>query len=243
MYLRLKYMGNKNIQNIKDLENLIGLSFASGSHLKQALTHSSFTNEAHQGSILSNERMEFLGDALVGLVSARELYMRMPKCSEGELTELRASIVKGETLAKVARDINLGNFLVLGHGEETSGGRDRTSNLAAALESLLGAVLLERGFAEAYEITVRLLGFQLDESVENGVQRDPKTLLQEFVQAHDRGALQYKIVKESGPGHDKLFTVEVLVGERAIATGTGHRKVDGEREAAEKALKYLNPAS
>ena len=224
MYLRLKYMGNKNIQNIKDLENLIGLSFASGSLLKQALTHSSFTNEAHQGSILSNERMEFLGDSLVGLVAARELYMRMPECSEGELTELRASIVKGETLAKVAREINLGKFLVLGHGEETSGGRDRTSNLAAAL-------------------AVCLLGFQLDESVKNGVQRDPKTLLQEFVQAHNQGGLEYKTVKESGPGHDKLFTVEVFVGETAIATGTGHRKVDGEREAAEKALKYLNSGS
>ena len=112
-------MSNKDIQHIKDLEKLIGLSFSSGSILRQALTHSSFTNEAHYSSILSNERMEFLGDSLVGLVAARELYMRMPECSEGELTELRASIVKGETLAKVAREINLGKFLVLGQGEET----------------------------------------------------------------------------------------------------------------------------
>ena len=236
-------MSDKDIQHIQDLEKLIGLSFASGSILRQALTHSSFTNEANHSSNLSNERMEFLGDSLVGLVAARELYMRMPECSEGELTELRASIVKGETLAKVAREINLGKFLVLGHGEETSGGRDRTSNLAAALESLLGAVLLERGFSKAYEIAVCLLGFHLDESVKNGVQRDPKTLLQEFVQAHNQGGLEYKTVKESGPGHDKLFTVEVFVGETAIATGTGHRKVDGEREAAKKALKYLNPGS
>ena len=234
-------MNNRDIQHITDLEKLVGLSFAPGNLLRQALTHSSFTNEANHSSNLSNERMEFLGDALVGLVAARELYMRMPECSEGELSEFRASIVKGKTLAKVAREINLGKFLILGHGEEASGGRDRTSNLSAALESLLGAVLLERGFSEAYEIAVCLLGFQLDESVKNGIQRDPKNLLQEFVQAHSQGDLEYKTVKESGPERDKLFTIEVLLGETTIGTGTGHRKIDGEREAAEKALKYLNP--
>ncbi|MQF99122.1 MAG: ribonuclease III [SAR202 cluster bacterium] len=236
-------MSNKDIQNIKDLEKLIGLSFASGSLLRQALTHSSFTNETHHSPILSNERMEFLGDAVIGLVVARELYIRMPHCSEGELTELRASVVKGQTLAKVARKINLGKFLILGHGEETSGGRDRTSNLSAALESLFGAVLLERGLSEAYEIAVCILGFELDESIKNGVQMDPKNLLQEFVQAHGQGDLEYKLVKESGPVRDKLFTVEVLVNETVIATGAGRRKIDGEREAAEKALKYLNPKS
>ena len=234
-------MNARNILHIKDLEKLVGLSFAPGSLLRQALTHSSLINEIHNNSKFSNERMEFLGDSLVGFVMAMELYIRIPEGQEGELSELRSFMVKGETLAKIAKDINLGSFIIMGQGEEHSGGRNRTSNLAATLEALLGAVLLEKGFQEACEVTIDLLKYDLDEVIRNGVQRDSKTLLQEFIQSQGKGNPTYRTIGESGPEHAKIFTVEVLVGETSLGKGDGYRKVDGEREAARKALEYLNP--
>jgi ribonuclease-3 len=221
------------------LEKCLGISFADGDLLSQALTHPSAVNEDPQAFSSSNQRLEFLGDAFIDFVVAQELYRRLPQMPEGELTELRSAIVRGETLAKVARDLSLGSFLHMGQGEEGSGGRERESNLAATLEAVIGALLLDRGSEAAYSLTLGLLQPELERTIHEGFAKDPKSRLQELAQGMGKGFPVYRTVAESGPDHLRTFTIEAVIAGQVMGTGSGRRKVEGERAAAQQALKAL----
>ena len=225
-----------------DLEARLGRSFSDHRLLSEALTHSSVVNEDPRANPASNQRLEFLGDALIGLVAARELYRLLPAAHEGTLTELRAAVVRGETLARVARSISLGDYLRLGQGEEASGGRERDSNLASALEALVGAVLLDRGEEEACEVALRLIRTELQRVAREGAERDPKSRLQEVTQGLGMGSPSYRTTSQTGPEQDRTFHIEVLVASRVMGSGSGRRKVDGERAAALEALEMLAAA-
>ncbi len=201
-----------------------------------ALTHRSFAYES--GGIPTNERLEFLGDAVLGVVVAHELYTRHPDYSEGQLAKMRSAVVNARALASVARELSLGSFLKLGKGEETTGGRDKTSILADTMEAVIGATYLEHGMPIAHELVLRLFGDLLDYSASLGAGLDWKTSLQELVAEHGLGIPTY-VVEQSGPEHAKEFQAHVLLGERAFESGRGTNKKEAEQQAASNAYTEL----
>lgn len=222
--------------DLKDFQEILGVTFKNPSLLELALVHSSYVNE-NPGSVSGhNERLEFLGDAILGFIVAEKLYQDFPDLSEGEMTKLRAALVRRETLAVVARDIRLGDFLYLGRGEEASGGRSKAANLAGALEALVAAIFLDQGEAGTRGIVLRLLRGELKKAVSQGMAADFKSRLQELVQSQRQLTPAYRVVEEAGPEHDKRFTVEVMVGDRVLGRGTGKSKKRAEAEAARAAL-------
>lgn len=221
---------------LKEFEKNIGYSFKNEKLLKQALTHSSYANEKHMKKFSDNERLEFLGDAVLEVVSSEFLFKNYPKKTEGELTKLRASIVCEPTLASCTEPIHLGDFLYLGKGEDLTGGRKRKSILSDAMEAVIGAIYLDGGFASAKEF---ILKYILTDIEDKQLFYDSKTILQEVVQG-EHGQLSYVVLEESGPDHDKCFTIAVCIGEKQISVGVGHTKKAAEQEAAYKALRILN---
>lgn len=220
------------------LERRLGIEFKDRSLLKLALTHRSYVHEAPDDASESNERLEYLGDAFLGFVVAEHLYGRFPDLAEGRLTALRSGLVRSATLAAVAGELDLGERLYLGHGEETSGGRTRERNLARGFEAVLGAILLDQGYVEAKRWTLKLFKDRL-ESLPPGQVDDFKSLLQERVQAEGSPPPVYRTVKEEGPDHDRDFTVEVIVDGAVAGEGSGPSKQKAEREAARAALANL----
>ena len=210
--------------NFLELQDKIGYEFKQEKLLRQALTHSSFANEKHLRKHSDNERLEFLGDAVLEIVSSDFLYKAYPDKSEGDLTKLRASLVCEPTLAICTREMELGKYLFLGKGENLTGGRNRNSILSDALEAVIGAIYLDGGFEHAKKLFY-----------------DCKTSLQEVVQGHYEEELNYRLISEEGPDHDKRFSVEARIGERVIGTGIGHTKKAAEQEAAYQALLLLKP--
>lgn len=219
----------------------IGMFFSDQNLLRIALTHASAANEIKSGSTDSNERLEFLGDSLIGLVIANELFRRLPEKPEGYLTELRSYLVNRETLADVAKQISLGDYIVLGQGEKQTGGQYRDSNLSSCFEALMGAVLLDQGFNKAYSVVTQLLSEEIEEVVQNGVERDPKSHLQELTQSMGKGTPQYVLVQQTSEKHTRTFVVEIILDTEVIGKGTGQRKLDAERIAATKAIELLRP--
>jgi len=219
---------------VDQLEKRLGYRFRQKSLLENALTHSSYANENKKNSHCSNERLEFLGDSVLGFVVAEYLYHRYPEKPEGELTRMRADLVCERSLAAVARSLQLGHSLRLGHGEMQSGGRQRDSILADAVESILAAAYLDGGFAAAAGIIDR----HLLQECQSGPQRnsDFKTALQELVQREKDRVIQYQLISQSGPDHDKTFTVEVYLDSNRIGRGVGHQKKLAEQMAARDAL-------
>ena len=225
------------------LERELQITFRNRDLLKQALVHRSYLNERPEALQESNERLEFLGDALLSVVTAEALYHRYPKSTEGELTELRAALVRRESLAKIAQELHLGQYLYLGQGEKTSGGMDRTSNLAAVLEALVGAALVDGGYGAARELALRLLAPALEEADRQDAFRDAKSQLQEVVQRQGLPLPTYRIVETRGPEHQREFLVEVVVGDRVMGKGVGRRKSEAEKAAASEALKAIVPGA
>lgn len=221
--------------DIKKFQEVIGYHFHDEKLLRQALTHSSFANEKHLKKHSDNERLEFLGDAVLEIISSEFLYKEYPDKPEGELTKLRASIVCEPTLALCTKDIALGEYLLLGKGEDQTGGRGRKSILSDALEAVIGAIYLDGGFANAKEFIHR---FILNDMEHKKLFYDSKTILQEVVQGEHEN-LTYELISESGPDHNKSFTVEARVGSRVLGEGTGRTKKAAEQEAAYKALLKL----
>jgi len=221
------------------LQHTLDVSFRDPSILRQALTHPSYVNEHPGETGGSNQRLEFLGDALVSLVVAWELYRRHPQLEEGALTDLRSDAVRGQTLAGVARRLKLGEHLLLGQGESASGGHDRDSNLAAALEALVGAVLVDRGYRAAQRFALRVLRPELAQAGPSTMPKDPKSQLQERVQSEGGAAPRYEVVDAEGPDHRRLFTVQVMVDGQVAGTGRGGRKVEAERQAAQDAMRRM----
>ena len=220
------------------LEDHLGIALRDKDLLRRALTHTSYVHESADPSLESNERLEFLGDAFLGLVVGQELYERFPGLPEGQLTTLRATLVRSETLAEVASSLQLGDYLYLGKGEEQSGGRRRERNLARAIEALLGAILSDQGFEAAKEWTLGLFEDRLDALPDSTV-IDDKSRLQEAIQAEGAPPPIYRTIDAQGPEHSKDFTVEVMVRERVLGTGRGSSKRRAQREAARQALERL----
>ena len=221
---------------METLESKLGYSFKDRSLLENALTHSSYANE-NKSSMGSNERLEFLGDSVLGMVTADFLYRRHPDLPEGDLTRLRAALVREESLAEVADRLDLGEYLRLGKGESAGGGRERPSIRADAVEAILAAVYLDGGLEEARKLIHRLI---LDREEEKAVRRDYKTALQELVQREAGQVLAYRLTGESGPDHAKEFTVEVDLNGKVAGKGTGHSKKEAEQMAAKAAVERLN---
>ena len=220
----------------KKIQAVIGYEFQDDTLLRSALTHSSYANELRRKGVSDNERLEFLGDAVLELVTSDFLYSKYPDYTEGKMTKIRASLVCEQSLAQVAADISLGSFLFLGKGEQQTGGRRRKSVLSDAVEAVIGAIYLDGGFANAKEFVLK---FILTDIEKKSLFFDSKTILQEYVQAQDTGALSYRLLSQSGPEHDKHFEAAAYVGEKQIATGTGHTKKAAEQEAAYHALLEL----
>ena len=224
---------------IKDLEAAIGYRFQNITLLQNVLTHSSYANERWHNSLKSNERLEFLGDSILGMVVAEYLYKNFPDRPEGELTRMRADMVCEKTLASVAARINLGHHLMLGNGEEQGGGRSRDSILADAVESVIAASFLDGGMAAARSFIEKFILVEVP--VRKMHNADYKTALQELIQQKKNQTLSYALVGESGPDHDKRFEVEVSLNGRVIGTGTGSSKKRAEQMAAQSALENLQP--
>jgi len=215
------------------------MTFRDISILKQAFVHSSYINENPGFHLPDNERLEFLGDALLSFIVAERLYHEFPHFGEGELTEIRILLIRQETLAQLALTLHLGDYLHLGKGEEATGGRERQTNLADVFEALVGAIFLDQGLDTARDFVVGKLGSHLERVRTEGIGRNYKALLQEFAQAKFKQLPTYRIVEASGPDHDKGFIVEVVLGDRVLGTGSGKSKRAAEMEAARLAWEQL----
>ncbi len=224
---------------IKDLEEAIGYRFHNISLLQNALTHSSYANERWHNGLLSNERLEFLGDSILGMLVAEYLFRSFPDRPEGELTRMRADMVCEKTLAAVANEIHLGDHLLLGHGEEQGGGRSRDSILADAMESVIAACFLDGGMEAAQRFIRRFILVEVPVTKLHNA--DYKTQLQELVQQKRNQVLTYTLAGESGPDHDKQFDVEVSLNGRVVGRGCGSSKKRAEQDAARLAIKHLFP--
>ena len=224
---------------IKDLETAIGYRFHNISLLQNALTHSSYANERWHNSLLSNERLEFLGDSVLGMLVAEYLYRNFPDRPEGELTRMRADMVCEQTLAAVANRIGIGEHLLLGHGEEQGGGRSRNSILADAMESVIAACFLDGGMEAALGIVQKFILVEVP--VKKLHNTAYKTTLQELVQRKKNQTLIYALVGQSGPDHNKQFVVEVSLNGSAVGKGTGTSKKRAEQDAARDATERLFP--
>ena len=224
---------------IKDLEKAIGYSFRNIQLLQNALAHSSYANERWHNSLLSNERLEFLGDSVLGMLVAEYLFKTFPDRPEGELTRMRADMVCEHTLATVANKIGLGVHLLLGHGEERLGGRSRESILADAVESVIAACFLDGGLEAAAQFVRKYILVEVPVTKLNNV--DYKTALQELVQQKKNQVLSYTLVGQSGPDHDKLFDVEVSLNGSVVGSGSGRSKKRAEQMAAKSAMEKLFP--
>jgi ribonuclease-3 len=219
------------------LENKIMYHFSDPSVLFHALTHSSYANEMRMKKEKNNERLEFLGDAVLELVTSEYVYKEYSNLTEGDLTKLRASIVCEQTLSACARDLNIGEYLLLGKGEDISGGRERDSILSDALEAVLGAIYIDGGFTNAKEF---VKSFILDDLKNKDLFFDSKTILQEMIQnGNNKQKIKYKLISEEGPDHNKTFTIAVCVGNDEIGCGMGRTKKAAEQEAAYQAIKHL----
>ena len=224
---------------IKELEEAIGYRFHNISLLQNALTHSSYANERWHNGLLSNERLEFLGDSVLGMLVAEYLYRSFPNRPEGELTRMRADMVCEGTLAAAANRIGLGKHLLLGHGEEQGGGRSRDSILADAMESVIAACFLDGGLDAALEVVRRFILVEVPVTKLHNM--DYKTQLQELVQQKKNQALTYTLVGQSGPDHDKSFDVEVSLNGQVVGSGSGSSKKRAEQDAARAAIEKLFP--
>lgn len=222
---------------MKSLEEKLGYTFQDKSLLENALTHSSCANES-KGRLHSNERLEFLGDSILGMVVAEHLYRNHPDLPEGELTRTRAALVCEESLVEVAHDLGLGDYLKLGKGEEAGGGRTRPSIRADAVEAVLAAVYLDGGIGSARKIIQKYI---LSREIEGlNSQRDYKTALQELVQRESGQSLKYRLTGSEGPDHDKRFFVEVDLNGQPVGAGKGRSKKEAEQMAAKAAIAKLN---
>ena len=220
----------------RDLEARLSLKFKNPELLRLALIHTSYLNEHPGIGIGSNERLEFLGDAALGVVVAHQLYELYPDVDEGKLTELRAHLVRRDTLARAAARFDLGEYLHLGRGEDAAGGRRRPTNLARTYEAVVGAIFLDGGIVKARAFIRRSLREEFAALRKKGMPHDPKSRLQEVIQSRWQTTPSYKLLKTEGPDHARRFTVQVLVGGRTLGIGEGRSKQMAEKEAAQKAL-------
>jgi len=232
---------NELQQTLRAFSGELNLCFNEIKVLGQSMVHTSYINDHPTQSVESNERLEFLGDAVLDYVVAKYLYSSFSEMTEGNLTVARVALVREETLARIARELCLGELLFLGQGEESSGGRDRDSNLAGVLEALIGAISLDIGIESAESFILNVLDNDIKNISINGLPKDPKSKLQEVIQAEYRATPLYRVIDEFGPGHAKNFVVEVYINDDTVlGQGNGTRKSDAERNSAVNALENLD---
>ena len=231
-------INRKAVYNISKFEETINYTFENKSYILEALTHSSYSNENKNYKF--NERLEFLGDSVLSIIVSDYLFKTEKELPEGELTKLRANIVCEESLSEVASQINLGNFLLLGKGEEATGGRERISILADALEAVIAAVYLDGGIKEARDFIFKYMQEIIENSIKGKIFRDYKTYLQEVLQSKGEHNIWYKLIDEKGPDHNKRFVMEVGINDTVLGVGEGKSKKDAEQVAAKAALKTQN---
>ena len=225
------------MKEVTELLNTIDYGFRDIHLLETALTHSSYSSEHRMNYASNNERLEFIGDAYVDASIGAELFRIMKDAPEGVLSRNRADVVREESLADVARDIGLGDYIRLGRGEEATGGRNKDSILADTFEALIGAIILDGGYEEGDRVILQLLRDKIRLSVEGKLRQDYKTLLQEKLQEKDhKSKMKYVIVSEYGPDHDKIFDVEVMINNQVLGRGSGKSKAKAEQAAAKDAL-------
>lgn len=224
------------MKEIKKIEQALGHSFTNPNLLQQALVHRSYVNENRGFTLGHNERLEFLGDAVLELVVTDELYERFPHKSEGELTAVRAALVNAKSLSESANDLGVDGFLLMSKGESKSAGRARSFILANALEAIIGALYKDQGYEAARAFIAKCLFHKIDSVVHHKLWIDSKSLFQEKSQEVHGITPEYRVLKETGPDHDKVFTVGVFVGDKLRGEGTGASKQDAEQEAARRAL-------
>ncbi len=227
------------MQKLDSLEAKIGLNFTNKDLLKEALTHRSYLNEEPTWPLPHNERLEYLGDAVLELVVTEDLFKRFPESSEGQLTVLRASLVNYQMLAQVANDIDLGKYILLSRGESRDKGKAREVILANTFEALVGALYLDQGFEETRTFIENNVLVHLDEILKKRTYKDPKSELQEIIQERLKVTPTYKVLDEKGPAHKKNFRVGVFFGDALVAEGVGSSKQEGEVKAAENALRSI----
>jgi len=228
------------LADLEVLQEKLAFFFNDQSLLEQALIHSSYINESPDSALISNERLEFLGDAVLGLVIAQKLYQDFAHYEEGRMTKLRAALVRRDTLANIAEALKLGDYLYLGKGEEASGGRDKPANLAGALEAVIGAAFLDQGLVATRDFILKLWDKELKKALIHGEKFDSKSRLQELMQARWQQIPTYHVVEEAGPEHDKVFTIEVRAGDSVLGKGSGKGRKRAETEAARVALEDLS---
>jgi ribonuclease-3 len=222
--------------NIEEVEKQLGIVFRDKSLLQRALTHRSYLNEHPEFPFEDNERLEFLGDAVLDFVTGEYLYHRFPEQHEGSLTSLRSVLVRRTTLADFARRWDLGRHLMMGHGEAETGGRNRAATLCAAFEAVIGALYLDQGLDSVLQAIEPLVIPQITRTLKERLDKDPKSSLQEIAQGRLHKTPRYRTVAESGPDHAKEFTVEATIGGDVYGTGKGHNKQEAAQEAARAAL-------
>lgn len=224
---------------LKEYQKVIGYTFKDLELLNRALIHTSYANENNLPHFKSNQRLEFLGDAVLDLIISEFIYKEYPDFPEGELTKIRANVVCESTLVKIALQLGLGNYIFLGRGEESTGGKERPSILADALEALIGAIYLDGGLQEARAFIMKQFYDEVVDTAEKQNYRDYKTALQELIQKDYSDRLYYEVISESGPDHDKVFTVQVKLKNNILGRGTGKSKKEAEQIAAKAALEEL----
>lgn len=228
--------GGDMAERLEKLQEALGSRFQNVALLREAITHRSYVYEAAASHVVSNERLEFLGDSILTFVTADYLFRTYPTLTEGELTDVRAAVVKTPTLATFAHRLHLGDHLLLGRGEQTSGGNQRSPLLAAAFEAVLGALYLDGGIAAVQQLVIPLIREQAHQVVSERRFKDDKSLLQEIAQARLSVTPTYRVVSEEGPSHNRQFWVQVLFGEEVAGTGQGRSKQSAEQAAARAAL-------
>lgn len=230
---------HNRMEQIKEFQKIIGYQFKNLNIINEALTHSSYTNEYRKKQVQNNERLEFLGDSVLGIVVSEYIYLKYKELPEGELTKIRANVVCEPSLANQAKEIKLGQYLLLGKGEEVTGGRDRVSILADAFEAVIGALYLDGGIIVAGKFILDMLTGSIALAIEGNLFRDYKTDLQEILQSKYDEKISYKVIGEVGPDHNKTFEVEILLGEKSLGTGEGKSKKEAEQMAARSALEKV----
>ena len=225
---------------INDLQNNIGYQFKDENILMEALTHSSFANEWKQKRIANNERLEFLGDSVLSLIISQFVFKSYKNLPEGELTKVRANVVCEAALAEKARLLQLGDYLLLGKGEESSGGRNRDSILADAMEALIASIYIDGSYEDAREFVLIQFEDIIDLAARGNLMKDYKTKLQELIQSIGNGRMEYKVVREEGPDHNKTFYIEVKSEDKVLGYGSGKNKKEAEQNAAKAAIGHLS---
>ncbi len=224
---------------LKELSLRLGYTFRDIKLLNKALTHRSYSNECNNPIILDNERFEFLGDSALDLIVSRYIVLNGRRLREGDLSRIRSQLVNEQSLAVMARELGLGEFLLLGRGEEVSGGRDKNSLLANAFEAVVAAIFLDSSFDTTYQVLLLIMKNVIDDTVINGKVGDHKGRLQTFINSKGLPPVSYKLVDESGPDHKKTFTIQVWVENKPHGAGTGRTKKEAEQEAAKMTLESL----